>query len=272
MGIKILWQDIFPLVHPQYPELRLIYEALQRAAKAVVRSDTEVTISHVDKYCSVESPCVDLLNRPQMMQKVIAAADAGYDAAVMGCFYDPAVRETRSAVRIPVTAPAESAMQLAQMLGSQFSVIADCKTDIPLIEDLVRLYGFSDRALRHRPVRCAGRNDDVFKIFIDCLNSNDPGPIIRSFEKVARECIEDGSDVVIVGCTYTSAIFDSWGYRVVASTGVPVVSASLAALKCAEMLAELGTANGLRRTTSETSIYVPAQRAVVVESLKALGF
>lgn len=271
MTLKILWQDLFPKVHPLYPEIDVIYDALARAAKKVVRGDTEVVVSHVDRYCSVESPCVELINRPQMMKKVVAAAMSGYDAAMMGCFYDPALRETRSAVTIPVTGPAESAMLMAQMLGNKFAVVADWQTDVPLIEEQIRTYGFEAKALRHRPVRSAGRNDDTFLIMIECLKKNDPTRMISAFESVAKECVAEGADAVIMGCAYTSAVFDLYGYRQVGNSGVPVVSASLSALKMAEMLADAHKNSGLKRTTSTNSIYVTARPEVVIESFSALG-
>lgn len=271
MALKILWQDLFPQVHPLYPDIHYIYDAIARAAKKSVRSDTEVVMSHVDRYCSVESPCVELINRPQMMKKVVAAALSGYDAAVMGCFYDPALRETRSAVSIPVAGPAESSMLMAQMLGNKFAVVADWQTDVPLIEEQIRTYGFEARAIRHRPARSAGRNDDTFEILIECLKKNDPTRAIAAFESVAKECVAEGADVVIMGCAYTGAIFDLWGYRQVGNTGVPVVSASLAALKTAEMLADVHKNAGLKRTVSTNSIYVTARPEVVIESFAALG-
>lgn len=271
MTLKILWQDIFPEVHPLYPDIDVIYDALARAARTVVRGDTEVILSHVDRYCSVESPCVELVNRPQMLEKIVAAASSGYDAAMIGCFYDPALREARSAVTIPVTGPAESAMLMAQMLGSKFAVVADWQTDVPLIEEQIRLYGFEGRAIRHRPVRSAGRNDDTFAVMIECLKTNDPGRMIAGFESVARECVAEGADTVIMGCAYTSAVFDLYGYREVGNSGVPVVSASFSALKMAEMLADAHRNSGLKRTTSTNSIYVTARREVVSETFAAFG-
>lgn len=271
MALRILWQDLFPKVHPFYPEIHLIQDAIARATKKVVRSDTEVTLAHVAKYCSVESPCVDLMNRPQMMQRVIQAEEEGYDAAVMGCFYDPALRETRSAVTIPVTGAAESAMLMAQMLGNKFAIVADWLTDIPIIEEQIRAYGFEDRAIRHHPVRSAGRNDDTFEIIIDCLKRNDPARLIGAFEEVAMDCVRGGADVVIMGCAYTGAIFDLWGYREVGNTGVPVVSPALAAIKFAETLADVHKNCGLKRTTSTNSIYVTARREVLRQSAEALG-
>ena len=271
MALRILWQDLFPKVHPHYPEIGLIHEAIAAAARKVTRADTEVTLSHVAKYCSVESPCVELINRPQMMERVVRAEEEGFDAAVMGCFYDPAIRETRSAVTIPVIGAAESAMLLAQMLGNKFAVVADWVTDIPIIEDQIRAYGFEARALRCQPVRSAGRNDDTFEIIIDCLKRNDPGRLISAFEQVALDCIRGGADVVVMGCAYTGAIFDLWDYRQIGDTGVPVVSPLLASLGAAEMLGTAQKSFGLRRTTSTNSVYVTARREVLKESVAAFG-
>jgi allantoin racemase len=271
MGLRILWQDLFPTTHPYYPDLHLIHEAIARAARKSVRADTEVTMSHVDKYCAAGSPCLDVMNGPQMMQQVIRAEEQGFDAAVMGCFYDPAVRETRSAVTIPVAGAAESAMLMAQLLGNKFAVVADWQTDVPILEEKIRAYGFEDRAMRHRPVRSAGRNDDTFEIIIDCLKRNDPSRLIGAFEEVAKDCIADGADTVIMGCAYTGAIFDLWDYREVAGTGVPVVSAAMSSLKMAEMLGDAHKRLGLKRSTSVNSLYVTARREDLKQAADTFG-
>jgi hypothetical protein len=84
MALRILWQDLFPKVHPLYPEINLIYDAIARAARMAVRSETVVTVSHVEKYCAAGSPCLDVMNGPQMMQGVIRAEEEGYDVGRSG--------------------------------------------------------------------------------------------------------------------------------------------------------------------------------------------
>jgi len=52
----------------------------------------------------------------------------GYDAAIIGCFYDPFLREAREICdRIVVTASAESSLHLAATMGDTFSIIVGRK-------------------------------------------------------------------------------------------------------------------------------------------------
>src|SRR5437879_12324710 len=72
---------------------------------------------------------------PDVLTMVVAAERDGFDAAVIGCFYDTGLRAARElATRIPVAAPCESAIHIASPLGGSFSVLVgsrNCVTDTP---------------------------------------------------------------------------------------------------------------------------------------------
>src|SRR4051812_29564925 len=60
---------------------------------------------------------------PDVVHSVLEAERLGYDVAVLGCFYDSALHESREVpTRIVVTAPCESSLLLAASLGSSFSI------------------------------------------------------------------------------------------------------------------------------------------------------
>lgn len=191
----------------------------------------------------------------------------GYDAAMMGCCGDPGLREARQAVSIPVTAPSESAMLLAQMLGFKFAIITVGPEVILSTEANIYAYGFADRAIKYRPVRYF-----EYDVMMGCLKSGQPEKLIAAFEKVAMECIGDGADVIIVGCVYLGAMFTKIGYNQVGNTGVPVINPAAIALKMAETLADLQKNIGLRRSTSLTSIYSLAPRKMLDQAREVFGF
>ena len=267
--MRILWQDVFPEVHPQIPDLFLVWDAIKEAAKKTVRPDTEVTLNHVDKFCgSPTLAYLEMLNKTTMVDNVIKAEREGYDAAMMGCCGDPGLLEARQAVSIPVTAPSESAMLLAQKLGCKFAFVTVGQEGIPATEALIYAYGFADRAITYRPIRYF----ECWDVMFECLKSGRPNKLIADFEKVAMECIDDGADIIIAGCAYLGAVFTKFGYNQVGDTGVPVIDPSVIALKMAETLADLQKNIGLRRSTSLTSIYSPAPREMLDEARIVFGF
>jgi allantoin racemase len=267
--VKILWQDVWPEVHPQSSDLKLVWDTIKNTAKRVVRPDTEVTIRHVDKSCgSPTFAYLEMLNKTSIVNNIIKAEREGYDAAIMGCCGDPGILETRQAVSIPVTAPSESAMLLAQMLGCRFAIVAVGKEVIPALEAHIYNYGFSNRAIRSRPVR----SFEYWDVMIECLKSGQPKKLLADFEKVANELIQDGADVIIAGCAYLGPVLTKFGYNQVGNTGVPVIDPCSAALKMAETLVDLQKNIGLRRSTSLTSIYAPAPKEMLDQVREAFGF
>ena len=67
---------------------------------------------------------LEFLNEIQICEAALAAEREGYDAVAIGCFYDPAIRQARSLVRIPVVGLSETCMLVACSLGYKFALIA----------------------------------------------------------------------------------------------------------------------------------------------------
>jgi len=150
----------------------------------------------------------------------------GYDAAVIGCFYDPGLHEAREITdRLVVTAPAESAMHIAATLGHRFSVLVGRKKWIPKMHDNVVRYGFSDRLASFCPLDLG-----VYDF------QKDPRETERRMRAAARQAVErDGAEVILLGCTIEFGFYRDLQREL----GVPVIDAVLAPLKYAEFLIEL---------------------------------
>ncbi len=271
MGLKILWQDIHTEQLFDMTDLAILWEGIEKGFGKVARPDTEITLSHVEKTGLVMYyPYFELLNNTMMVDKVINAEREGYDAAVMGCFGDPGLQQARGVVDMPVTGVGESGMLMAQMLGNKFATVTAGPGWVPLIEANMRRYGFGERAVKNTPVRqfdLEGRMPALFDAF-----RGKPEELVALFEAEALKCVEDGADVVIAGCNYVAFAFSHIGYREVADTGVPVVDPAAAAIKLAEVLADLRRTTGLTKSKCATGSYATPPRDLLDMVRKDFGF
>jgi len=160
------------------------------------------------------------------LHRVRQAENEGYEAVVIGCFYDPGLREAREITdRLVVTAPAESCLHIAASLGHRFSIIVGRKKWIPKMRENVVNYGFEDRLASFKSVDLG-----VYDF------QKDPAETARRLKAAAREAVEqDLAEVIILGCTAQFGFYKELQEEL----GVPVIDAILAPLKYAEFLIEL---------------------------------
>lgn len=146
-----------------------------------------------------------------------------YDAFVIGCFYDLGLREAREVSgRAIVTAPCQSAVQIASQLANTFSVLVGRRKWIPKMSENVRLYGYGHRMRSMRPLELG-----VHDFQADLQLTHD-----RLLTEGRKAVEEDGAEALILGCT---AEF-GFNARLQDELGVPVIDATTAPLKMAEML------------------------------------
>ncbi len=250
MATKLHAQIIYTADHPGFSAdgYARINSGFDRLCRKVLRADTVVSAQFVPRSTFYTSHAyLELLNNAEIVRGIIAGEAAGCDAAFIRCGNDPALREARESVGIPVVGMTEAAMHLACQLGARFALIGVDAKSMPLVERNLRLYGLESRAI-HRPVRMP---DDPQ--WMDCLMQ---GPtwfespdfvrekVIPPFEKVARECIADGAEVIITACALYGC-FTLADYHQISGTTVPVVESVAVGLKTAEMLGDLRRTLGL---------------------------
>jgi allantoin racemase len=163
---------------------------------------------------------------PDVLTTVVAAEREGFDAAVIGCFYDTGLRAAREvATRIAVAAPCESALHVATTLGDSFSVIVGRRKWVPEMRDNVTRYGYRERLASFKVVEL-GVHDF----------QSDPRRTEERLTRAAHDAVaNDGAEVVVLGCTAEYGFFESLQNEI----GVPVVDATVAPFKYAEMLADV---------------------------------
>jgi len=216
---KILW--INPVGTNGYD--KPIYEYLS----TVKEENTEVDVVSLEKgpmhleYYSYES-----LILVDTLKKVKQAENEGYDATVIGCFYDPGLIEGREIVeKMCVVGPAESSMHIAAALGNKFSIIVGRNKWIPQMMENVINKGFKDKLASFKSVGLG-----VYEFHEDEKLTE------TLLKKAAKEAVDkDGAEVIILGCTIQFGFYKELEEYL----GVPVIDAVIAPLKYAEFLIEL---------------------------------
>jgi allantoin racemase len=225
MNARILWLN--PVMTSTYDEP--IAEALQREARPGTRVDVASLAGAGPRH--LEYHAYEMVAAASTMGAIRWAERAGYDAAVIGCFYDPALRGAREiTTRMAVTAPAEACLHIANTLGERVSIIVGRDKWIPEMHENVQRYGFADRLASFRVL---GMSVDEFQ--------RDPGVTeARIVEEAHRAIGDDGADVIVLGCTIEFGFYR----KVQQDLGVPVIDALVAPLRYAEFLADLRDRHG----------------------------
>ena len=168
---------------------------------------------------------------PKILKIIKKAEKENFDAAIIGCFYDPGLREAREiAEKLMVTAPAEASMHIAVTLGQRFSIIVNRTKNIPLMRENVIKYGFQDHLASFQPIGMG-----VLELQMD------PEETKRRIVQAAEKAIEqDGAEVIILGCTHQFGFYQ----ELQGTLGVPVIDAALAAFNYAEFLVDLRNKHG----------------------------
>src|SRR5699024_8494083 len=101
----------------------------------------------------VEYSCYEVIVMPDIVRKVIEAEKRGFDAAIIGCFYDPALQAAREVSKnMMIAAPSESAFSIARSLGDNMSIIVGRTKTIPQIKQNVYRYGMAEKFAGFRSV------------------------------------------------------------------------------------------------------------------------
>ncbi|HNS52974.1 MAG TPA: aspartate/glutamate racemase family protein [Anaerolineae bacterium] len=196
------------------------------------RESTELVMLHLPRGPRhLEYRYYEALVLVDILHLVGEAEAQGFDAAVIGCFYDIGLRAAREiAERMPVVAPCEASLQIAAPLGAKFSIIVGRRKWIPQMRENVIRYGMGAQLASFKSVDLG-----VLEFHQDEVET------ARRFRRVGREAIEaDGAEVLVLGCSMTYGFFEDLQKEL----GVPVIDPMLAAFKMAEFAAEVGNVCG----------------------------
>jgi len=212
-------------------------DALKAHFARVARPDTQIDMHGMSPGTySSNYPGSDIrhaalfhLHGMQFMQAGVLAQEQGYDAYAVSTLPDPALREIRALIDIPVIGYGESAMFTACLLGRKFGVLAFIEDFNELLAQNAESYGLASRFAGAAPVGFTF--NDVLKGF------SDPTELIEKFKTAARKLIAQGADVIIPGEAPLNVLLARNGVTEV--DGVNVMDSLGTWVKHAEMMVDL---------------------------------
>ena len=154
MAMRI-WHQSFTVLD----QLPAYAARLREHFKKVARPDTEVVLHgmHPQTYrtnypgTDIRYNYVQYLHGQQFVMGGIAAEEAGFDAYAIMSIPEPALRETRSVIDIPVVGYGESSMLVARLLGERMGALIFIEQMTPIIEDNAARIGLDP--CRKNPMR-----------------------------------------------------------------------------------------------------------------------
>jgi allantoin racemase len=265
MSRKICLQNIYK----KEGALSLLDEITDEYVRKIFCSGTTFTQKYLERSSgSVRGAYLEFLNNFDLVESIIRAEKEGFDAVVVNCFNDPGVNIAREVVSIPVVGVCESSVHIASMLGGKIAIITNSPVHIPKLAELIERYGLKSKMICKNPIRSCNY---IFPTdYIEGIK--DPYEMfIPKFERTAKECIQDGADVIIPGCTAAELIFDKVRYLEVAETGVTVVFPFACALKVAESLVDLKKKVGISKSMAEHAPYGRRNTQLINKARKIYG-
>ena len=192
----------------------------------IVEPDTELVGTGFDTGTShLEYEFYEHLAIHNVIKKAVDAEKEGFDAVVIGCFYDPGLREARELVEIPIIGVCEASLHFASMLSAgKFSVLVGRRKWIPKMSDNASNYGFKSRIASWK----------VLDLTVQDMRNIEltQAAIFRETENALKE---DLAECVVLGCTGMA------GQAMAAQEkyGIPVLDPVLMGVKMAEIKADL---------------------------------
>jgi allantoin racemase len=212
---------------------------IDAAARAVAAPGTEiVAVTSSMGPASIEGFYDEAFAVPGLIRALLEAPDA--DAGIIACFDDTGLDAARSVARFPVVGICEAALVTAGQLAKRIAIVTTLARSIVPLEELVRRYGFADRALV-----------SACNVAVLDLENTGSGAVEKLDAEIAL-ALDKGAEAIVLGCAGMADLALTLSQRF----GVPVIDGVAAAVKQAEALV------GLKLTTSRRGSYAfPAAKS-----------
>lgn len=166
----------------------------------------------------------EALDSVSILDSVLDGEQRGFDAVAIGNILDPALREARSMVDIPVLGLGETCMTIACLIGGRFSLVGVNPYFGPRFEENVAKYGLKERL-------AAIEFMDLTPHQLDACFSDEAGRGrgLASFLRAARATLDRGAEVIIPAGGRITAFLNAQGVREV--DGAPILDGTVTLLE-----------------------------------------
>jgi allantoin racemase len=214
-------------------------QTIGAAARAVAAPGTEIiAVTSSMGPASIEGFYDEAFAVPGLIRALLEAPDA--DAGIIACFDDTGLDAARSVARFPVVGICEAALVTAGQLAKRIAIVTTLPRSIVPLEELVRRYGFADRA-----------SVTACNVAVLDLEKTGSGAAENLDAEIAL-ALDKGAEAIVLGCAGMADLALTLSQRF----GVPIIDGVAAAVKQAEALV------GLKLTTSRHGSYAfPAAKS-----------
>ncbi|WP_432663200.1 aspartate/glutamate racemase family protein [Wukongibacter baidiensis] len=245
-------------IDPVRPDSAFYFIA--KELKRFAGRDTEIKYFHLDRGTDhLEYRYYEALIIPDVLHLLMDLENEGYDAAIIGCFYDPGIEAAREVLKkMCVVGVAEASLKIANTLGEKVTILAGREKHIPIIMEGLRAKVLDGKITS---IKNLGFKVDELQ---DSQNN-----LSRIMEERAIEAVkEDMAEVIVLGCTMEIGHYEELQNKL----NVPVIDPAIAGLKYAEFLVEIR--NSCKWYTSKIFAYEapPEEEIKSLDLRKQFGF
>ena len=201
--------------------------SLKEGLERIKHKETEVEFIHLNRGPRhLEYRYYESLIIPDLLHIIKDLEKKNYDAAIIGCFYDPGLLAAKEiSNRIIITAPAEASIHLAATLGYKFSIIVGREKWIPRMMENIEFYGLKDKLASFKTLGLGALE----------FNKDEVSTKKKLKEKAIEAVEQDRAEVIVLGCTMQFGFYKELQEYI----KVPVIDPIIASFKYAEYLVEL---------------------------------
>lgn len=180
----------------------LYRDTLESHGRAVMGSGVEVVVhglkpgTYGNDFVPIDAirhRYLEFLNESQICEAALTADREGYDAVALGCFYDPALRQARSLVDIPIVGLSETCMLVACSLGKRFGLVALNEDQRVQHKELAVAYELDGR------MATAVAMDPPIDEYVLEGDDEQTAPIVDGFVDACQRAMAAGAEVIIPG-------------------------------------------------------------------------
>lgn len=206
---------------------------------------------------------LEFLDTAEVIENGLRAQAEGYDAFLIGNFFQPGLHELRELLSIPVLGLSESSVSMACLMGPTFSLIqVNPKFNRRIVE------GITLQGLAGRMVSVEMLTVERPGVFDQALQ--DPSVrevIVAQFVEVAKRALDKGAEVLIpAGGSLMAALLQAGLTEV---EGAPVLNGITALVKTGEMAVQMRALTG--NFTSKRLTYAPPRGQILADARAAYG-
>lgn len=170
---------------------------------------------------SLEYFSIEALSYPDIVRISHDSAKSGFDAVIIGCFYDPALIEAREVCQNTIImGPCLASLQTVAHLANKASILVGRRKWLGRMETRVREYGYEHLV---SSFRWSDRH-------VPDLTKDADSSYLAYLELAKSAVEEDGAEAIILGCTMNFEMQQ----RIQDKLGLPVVEPIAAALQQSE--------------------------------------